>query len=103
MSKQGQSRIPGFHALPVAERQALIARLAELTEEELAALLCEAPLALATAARLAENTIGVYALPLGIALNFVVNGRDVLVPMVTEEPSVIAAAGNAARLARASG
>ena len=103
MRKSPQSRIPGFHALPVGERQALIAQLAELTEDELAALQCEAPLALETAARLTENTIGVYALPLGLALNFVVNGRDVLVPMVTEEPSVIAAAGNAARLARSSG
>jgi len=98
-----ESRIPGFHALPVAERQELIARVAGLTDEERASLLSEAPLALATAARLTENTIGVYALPLGVALNFVVNGRDVLVPMVTEEPSVIAAAGNAARLARAAG
>ncbi|MEW6270156.1 MAG: hydroxymethylglutaryl-CoA reductase, degradative, partial [Thermodesulfobacteriota bacterium] len=103
MSRGRESRIPGFHALPVAERQALIARVAGLTDDERASLLSEAPLALATAARLTENTIGVYALPLGVALNFIVNGRDVLVPMVTEEPSVIAAAGNAARLARGGG
>lgn len=103
MTGPRQSRIPGFHALPVAERQALIADLVGLTAEERASLLSEAPLALETAARLTENTIGVYALPLGVALNFVINGRDTLVPMVTEEPSVIAAAGNAARLARASG
>lgn len=103
MSAPGRSRIPGFHALPVAERQELIGRVAGLTDEERAALASDAPLALDTAARLTENTIGVYALPLGVALNFIVNGRDVLVPMVTEEPSVIAAAGNAARLARSSG
>jgi hydroxymethylglutaryl-CoA reductase len=98
-----ESRIPGFHALPVAERQTLIAACAGLDASELDLLRTESPLALETAARLTENTIGVYALPLGVALNFVVNGRDVLVPMVTEEPSVIAAAGNAARLARAAG
>ncbi|HEY8517194.1 MAG TPA: hydroxymethylglutaryl-CoA reductase, degradative [Candidatus Binatia bacterium] len=103
MSDRRESRIPGFHSLPVAERQALISRVAGLTDEERASLLSEAPLPLATAARLTENTIGVYALPLGVALNFVVNGRDVLVPMVTEEPSVIAAASNAARLARGGG
>jgi hydroxymethylglutaryl-CoA reductase len=103
MSAARQSRLPGFHALPVSERQDLIARVAGLTDEERAALVSEAPLTLETAARLTENTIGVYALPLGVALNFVVNGNDVLVPMVTEEPSVIAAAGNAARLARGGG
>ncbi len=50
-----------------------------------------------------ENVVGTYALPLGIATNFVVNGRDVLVPMVIEEPSVVAGASFAARLARAGG
>lgn len=103
MSPPSRSRIPGFHQLSVAERQHAIAAIADLTDDERAALLTDAPLPLETAARLTENTIGVYALPLGVALNFVVNGRDVLVPMVTEEPSVIAAASNAARLARPSG
>jgi hydroxymethylglutaryl-CoA reductase len=103
MSGPSRSRIPGFHQLSVAERQQTIAGIASLTADERAALLTDAPLPLETAARLTENTIGVYALPLGVALNFVVNGRDVLVPMVTEEPSVIAAASNAARLARSAG
>jgi hydroxymethylglutaryl-CoA reductase len=103
MSAPSRSRIPGFHQLSVAERQRTIATIAALTDDERAALLTDAPLPLETAARLTENTIGVHALPLGIALNFIVNGRDVLVPMVTEEPSVIAAASNAARLARPSG
>ena len=53
--------------------------------------------------RLVENAIGVYSLPLGLAANFRVNGRDYLVPMAVEEPSVIAAASNAARLVRAGG
>ncbi len=53
--------------------------------------------------RLSENVISTHALPLGLGLNFLINGRDVLVPMATEEPSVIAAASNAARMARGSG
>jgi hydroxymethylglutaryl-CoA reductase len=97
------SRVSGFHTLSVAERQAKVAAFAELSGEERASLASEAPLGLEAAARLTENTVGIHALPLGVALNFRVNGRDVLVPMVTEEPSVIAAAGNAARLARGGG
>ncbi len=103
MSEQRSSRLPGFHGLSVLERQRLIAEVADLTPQEAGALLDEAPLSLETAARLTENTIGIHALPLGVALNFVVNRREILVPMVTEEPSVIAAASNAARLARAAG
>lgn len=57
----------------------------------------------ALADRLSENVIATHALPLGLGLNFVINGRDVLVPMATEEPSVVAAASNAARMARGSG
>jgi len=103
MSERKGSRVPGFHLLPIEERQALIARLAGLDEAERTLLASERPLPIAAAARLTENTVGVYALPMGIALNFVVNGDEVLVPMVTEEPSVIAAASNAARLARPAG
>ena len=50
-----------------------------------------------------ENVVGIYALPLGVARNFLVNGREVLVPMVIEEPSVVAAASFMAKLARAGG
>ena len=57
----------------------------------------------AAADRVVENVVGVYALPLGVGLNFVVNGRDYLVPMAVEEPSVIAAASNAARMVREGG
>ena len=103
MSAPSGSRIPGFHRLPVDERQSLVTRLASLDAEERALLASETPLELDAAARLTENTVGVYALPMGLALNFIVNGEDVLVPMVTEEPSVIAAASNAARLARPGG
>lgn len=85
------------------ERQQEIVRRWELEGEEHDALREEAPLRLEHAARLTENTIGVYAFPFGVGLNFVVNGDELLVPMVTEEPSVIAAASNAARLARHGG
>ncbi|MFM7140994.1 MAG: 3-hydroxy-3-methylglutaryl-CoA reductase, partial [Alphaproteobacteria bacterium] len=103
MSEQRTSRLVGFHEKSVEERQRWIAEVAGLDEAEVSALRSPAPLPLETAARMTENTVGVHALPLGLALNFVVNGREVLVPMVTEEPSVIAAASNAARLARAGG
>jgi hydroxymethylglutaryl-CoA reductase len=97
------SRLPGFHSLSLSERQQAIGEAVGLEPEERISLACAAPLPLETAELLTENTIGVYSLPLGVALNFLVNGRDVLVPMVTEEPSVIAAASNAARLARGGG
>lgn len=103
MSKKRESRIPGFHRLEVAARQAEIVRLWDMNTADEAALHDEAPLPLSRAAAISENTIGVYALPLGVALNFVVNGKEILVPMVTEEPSVVAAASNAARLARPGG
>lgn len=66
-------------------------------------MLMENALTLAQADKMIENVIGTYALPVGVATNFVVNGRDVLVPMVVEEPSVVAGASFAARLARAAG
>ncbi len=60
-------------------------------------------LSLEQADRMIENVVGIYGLPLAIATNFIVNGRDVLVPMVIEEPSVVAGAGKAAKTARAGG
>jgi hydroxymethylglutaryl-CoA reductase len=95
------SRIPGFYQLPLAERRALVARLAALAPEEAAAF--DGGIDAATADHVIENVVGTYALPLGIALNFQVNGRDVLVPMCVEEPSVVAAASNAARMVREGG
>ena len=103
MNTGNGSRISGFHKLPIAQRQDLVSGLVELDEAEKELLASESPLSLEAATRLAENTVGVYALPMGLGLNFLINGRDVLVPMVTEEPSVIAAASNAARLARGAG
>jgi hydroxymethylglutaryl-CoA reductase len=97
------SRLPGFHRLPRGERVRLLARSAGLSEADCELLGSADALDLPTAERMIENAIGVFGLPLGLAANFLVNGRDHVVPMVTEEPSVVAAASNAARLARSAG
>ncbi len=95
------SRLPGFYNLPLAERVELIAQQAGLSAEERASL--RESLSTERADFMIENTVGRHALPLGIATNFIVNGREVLVPMVIEEPSVVAGASLAAKLARAGG
>jgi hydroxymethylglutaryl-CoA reductase len=95
------SRRPGFYDLSVAERADTVAQWAELTAEETAIL--EEGLRSAQANQMIENVIGTHALPLGIAANFTINGRDYLIPMAIEEPSVVAGASFAARLVRQSG
>jgi hydroxymethylglutaryl-CoA reductase len=101
------SRIIGFYNLTPIERRHIVADWAAMTPEQAASVveLLAAPggLTLEQADKMVENVVGTYALPLGVATNFVVNGRDVLVPMVIEEPSVVAGASFAARLARAGG
>jgi len=97
------SRIPGFYNLNLEDRLNVLSQVRCLTKGELAALSGAAGLTLDQANHMVENVVGLHALPLGIALNFVVNGRDVLVPMVIEEPSVVAGASFMARLARAGG
>ncbi|HHS98028.1 MAG TPA: hydroxymethylglutaryl-CoA reductase, degradative [Chloroflexi bacterium] len=97
------SRAPGFYNWPLEDRLAWVVDWANLTEEETSILRGEAGLPLEQADRMIENVVGRYPLPLGIALNFRVNGRDVLVPMAIEEPSVVAGASFAAKLARADG
>jgi hydroxymethylglutaryl-CoA reductase len=82
-------------------RQALLEQ--RLSPQDLAALSGAAGLSAEQADHMIENVIGVHALPLGIALNFLINGRDVLVPMAIEEPSVVAGASFMAKLARAGG
>jgi len=92
-----------FYNLPVSQRLAQVAQAAGLSPEEAAALGGAAGLSVEGADHMIENVVGVYGLPLGIAQNFVVNGRAVLVPMVIEEPSVVAGASFMARLARPAG
>lgn len=101
-SKQG-SRLPGFYNLDLQERLEKLRQQEALTEDELQALSGAAGLSAAQADHMVENAIGVFGLPLGIGLNFTINGRDVLVPMAVEEPSVVAGASFMAKLARAGG
>jgi hydroxymethylglutaryl-CoA reductase len=97
------SRLPNFRALTPAERLSAIADAAGLTPEERQSLAQPGALGLARADGMIENVIGSFELPLGVAGNFQVNGRDVLVPMAVEEPSVVAAASYMAKLARECG
>jgi hydroxymethylglutaryl-CoA reductase len=97
------SRLPGFYKLSVAERRALVAERSGVSLDALCSALEAGGIDAATADKLVENVLGTYALPFGLALNVQVNGKDRLVPMVVEEPSVIAAASNAARMARHAG
>jgi hydroxymethylglutaryl-CoA reductase len=97
------TRISGFYNLPQPERARKVAELAKLDPEALAALDGSAGLTAEQADHMIENVIGTHNLPLGVAVNFLVNGRDVLVPMAIEEPSVVAGASFMAKLARAAG
>ena len=97
------SRLPNFRALAPAERLAYLARAANLTGDEAARIADPGALPLALADGMIENVIGTFQLPLGMAGNFRINGRDVLVPMAVEEPSVVAAASYMAKIARGCG
>ncbi len=96
------SRLEGFYKLSIPERQKVIRDRHNLTEEQVAAL-TSGGVSLELANRLIENVIGIHGLPLGIAANFQINGRDYLIPMAIEEPSVVAAASHAAKLVRNAG
>jgi hydroxymethylglutaryl-CoA reductase len=95
------SRISGFYKLPPGERLRAVAEQAKLGKEEIEQV--ETGLSLDQAEKMVENVIGVFQVPLGVATNFIIDGREVLIPMATEEPSVIAAASNGAKMARESG
>lgn len=96
------SRIKGFRDLSWSDRRTRIAEEVDIETKVLNGFDAEA-LSIGQASNLIENVIGLHALPVGVATNFTVNGNDVLVPMVTEEASVVAAASNGARMARMSG
>lgn len=97
------SEFSGFYKLPVPDRVKLIKEFAGLSEDEAALLQQPSALSFDTANRMVENVIGIMPVPLGVAVNFLVNGKDIVVPMAIEEPSVIAAASNAAKMARSKG
>ncbi|MCE9576385.1 MAG: hydroxymethylglutaryl-CoA reductase, degradative [Deltaproteobacteria bacterium] len=97
------SRIAGFYTRPLAERRRALAEVASLSDAARAWLDGGGGLDLAVADRMSENVVATIGLPLGVALNLRVNGKDHVVPMAVEEPSVIAAASNAARMVRLGG
>ncbi|MFO8133188.1 MAG: hydroxymethylglutaryl-CoA reductase, degradative [Thermoplasmatota archaeon] len=97
------SRISGFYKLSMEERIKAVQAFAGLSDSEAAMLQSMQGLDADTADRLIENVVGTMQLPLGIATNFTVNGKDYLVPMAVEETSVVAAASNGARRARVKG
>ncbi len=92
-----------FYRLTLPERLEEIAAKTGLTSAESASLSGEAGLTPGLADKMVENAIGTFALPLGVAQNFLINGREVLIPMAVEEPSVIAGASFMARLAQSGG
>lgn len=96
------SRLPGFYKKSIDERANIVANLANLTDKE-TNILKGHGLTPAQAEHMIENVVGTYSLPLGVAANFQINGRDYLIPMAVEEPSVVAAISHAAKLIRAGG
>ncbi len=97
------SRIEGFYKLSMADRLKIVKEFAGLTDEEALALAGVGGLDPSIPDKMVENAIGSFQLPLGIAVNFRINNKEYLVPMAIEEPSVIAAASNAAKMARERG
>ncbi|GGD62442.1 hydroxymethylglutaryl-CoA reductase, degradative [Microbacterium murale] len=94
------SRISGLRDHTPEERLALVAEGAAVDSDALAALGPDGGLSLAQADHMIENVVGLLSIPVGVATNFTIDGQDRLIPMATEEPSVVAAASNAARMAR---
>ncbi|MDX1435434.1 MAG: hydroxymethylglutaryl-CoA reductase, degradative [Anaerolineales bacterium] len=97
------SRISGFYNLSPGDRQRTLLEASGLARQMLDDLMGAGGLQADLADSMIENVVGRFALPVGIGLNFLINGRDVLVPMVIEEPSVVAGASYMARLARPQG
>ncbi|MDO8647396.1 MAG: hydroxymethylglutaryl-CoA reductase, degradative [Candidatus Diapherotrites archaeon] len=97
------SALQEFYKKTLDERLQILKETTGLSDEDLAQLKKYSALDFETANRMIENVIGTFALPFGIATNFIINGRELLIPMAIEEPSVIAAASNAAKLSRSTG
>jgi len=97
------SRFPGFYKVTVQERRALVGDATGCDPRDLERALEGGGMEAETADKFVENVLGTYGLPYGVALNVRVNGKDHVVPMVIEEPSVVAAASNAAKMVREGG
>lgn len=97
------SRIPGFYNMTVEERRTLLSSMDLFTEDDAAYLFSKEPLPMDTANNMIENVIGTFPLPLGLGLNFLINGKDYCIPMAIEEPSVVASASHIAKIVRETG
>jgi len=97
------SEFAGFYKLTPKERLRFVGEYAHLDKAELELLEASSALKIETANRMIENVVGVMPVPLGIAMNFLINGKDRLIPMAIEEPSVVAGASHAAKMARSKG
>ncbi len=94
------SRISGFYKLSIEERIKKLKEITGIDDEDLEALVDPGKVDMGILDHMIENVVGSMTLPLGISTNFLINGKDYLIPMAIEEPSVVAAASNAARMAR---
>ncbi len=101
MSDEKTSKVSGFYKLPVEKRVEIVKNFSGLNEEE--TKLFSSYLDMEIADSMIENVLGIFEIPLGVAVNFLINGKDYLVPMAIEESSVVAAASNAAKIARVKG
>jgi hydroxymethylglutaryl-CoA reductase len=97
------SQVSGFYKLSPEKRLKYVKDFADLTDKEIRILQSTGALEMELADRMIENVIGTFPLPLGIAMNFLINNRDYMIPMAIEEPSVVAAATYAAKMARKKG
>jgi len=97
------SQVSGFYKLSPKERMKYVKDFAKLTDKEVKILQSTGALEMELADRMIENVVGTFPLPLGIAMNFLINKKDYLIPMAIEEPSVVAAATYAAKMAREKG
>lgn len=98
-----KSNYSGFYKLSVEERLDEVVKFANLDKDDIENIKNTDTLDISKADNMVENVIGRFTLPMGVALNFKINDKDYIIPMVSEEASVIAAASNAAKLARSSG
>ncbi|MFD1170518.1 hydroxymethylglutaryl-CoA reductase, degradative [Oceanobacillus caeni] len=97
------SRIPGFYNMTVQERVEVLSRLHGLQDEDIENLIIDSSLDVGTADKMIENVIGTFELPLGLGLNFLINGKEYVIPMAIEEASVVASASHIAKIVRNAG
>jgi len=95
------SKVSSFYKMSIEERIDFVKKFSDLSDEE--ADLFSSPLDIEIADRMIENVLGTFELPIGLAVNFHINEKDYIIPMITEESSVVAAASNAAKIARIKG